>query len=206
MGFTVTALSARSIRVEVEHIPGFSYYEIAYRPSYTETATFLKMQAQGDFSRVIEGLEAGQTYVVNVAYSSHDGNYVFLGPQRVSLPAAAAVEHWVWPAGYEDMLSGGKALSGFSYTVWNALCDKVVAIHQAHGSYIRWLDDRLTLQQTKMTGNDRTLTAQRFNSLRFNIGSHYSTGLPEVSSGQPVPGSYFLTLGQAINHWIDTWF
>ena len=57
-----------------------------------------------------------------------------------------------------------------------------------------------------MGPTDKTLTAERFNSLRFNIGIFLSTGIPEVSSGDIVLGSYFLTLADSLNAWIDKWF
>lgn len=53
-----------------------------------------------------------------------------------------------------------------------------------------------------MTSSDKTLTAARFNSVRYNIGAHYSTGISEVASGDPVLGSYFTTLTTKLNEWI----
>jgi hypothetical protein len=58
---------------------------------------------------------------------------------------------------------------------------------------------------TKMTTDgDYTLTAKKFNSLRYNIGSRkVSTGITEKKRGDPVLGSYFITLTDCINDWID---
>ena len=89
----------------------------------------------------------------------------------------------------------------FSYKVWNDMVDKVKEILDvADGS---WYSDYATYANTRMSSSDRKLTAARFNSLRYNIGSRYSTGIDEVNPGDPVLGSYFITLTDCINGWID---
>lgn len=93
------------------------------------------------------------------------------------------------------------AVNNFSYLVWNDLVDKVKQI--IDGTNDSWDSKYLTYAGTKMTASNKTLSALKFNSLRYNIGSHYSTGISEVSSGNDVKGSYFITLALCINKWID---
>ena len=57
--------------------------------------------------------------------------------------------------------------------------------------------------KTKMKSSDKVMTAERFNALRFNIGSRTSTGIADKSAGQEVVGDYFVTLAKCINGWID---
>lgn len=89
------------------------------------------------------------------------------------------------------------AVSNFSYKVWNDMVDKVLEIFDANGW--TWSTTYATAANTKMSSSSKTLTAKRFNSLRYNIGSHYSTGISTVSSGDIVYGSYFNTLVNCMN-------
>lgn len=103
---------------------------------------------------------------------------------------------------YNALHKGGK-VSDFSYVVWNDMCDKVKEILDSIST--TWSTYYgLTLAQTKMSTSDKTLTAARFNSLRYNIGSRYSTGIDEVKKGDTVYASYFITLATKINGWIDS--
>ena len=125
----------------------------------------------------------------------------------MSVTAASAPAYWSWTASTlrrnaQTALNNKGAVSNFSYTVWNELCEKVLEIRQALGK--SWNSYYLTFAKTKMTASDKTLTAARYNSLRYNVGDSYSTGISEVSSGDTVKGQiHFLNLTDKINEWID---
>lgn len=109
---------------------------------------------------------------------------------------------------YNAILNKG-AVSDFSYKVWNDLVQKVgstIFYYGRESSRIDWDSFKygLTERETKMTSSakDRILTAQRFNSLRYNIGLYYSTSIFEVSSGDLVKGDYFITLANSLNNFI----
>lgn len=106
-------------------------------------------------------------------------------------------------AAHTAVLTQG-AVANFSFRVWNDLCSKVAAVLDASGK--AWDNKYDTYLNTKMSPSDKELTAKRFNSLRYNIGSHYSTGIKEedVAPGKDVLGSYFITLASCVNNWIDT--
>lgn len=90
--------------------------------------------------------------------------------------------------------------SDFSYKVWNDMCDKTDEYWQiARGE--AWFDKYLSYNDTIMTRNDKVLTADRMNSLKINI-SGYNTGVPNVESGDPVYGWYFISLMEALNEQI----
>lgn len=105
-------------------------------------------------------------------------------------------------------LTGGGRVSDFSYLVWNDMCDKVQEVIDALGS--SWVthdnntgEDLPDLASTKMTSQDKTLTAKRYNALRLNVGSRYSTGIASVSAGDSVSGqTHFVTLMRKVNEWI----
>lgn len=98
-------------------------------------------------------------------------------------------------------ITGGGDVTDFSFLVWNDMCAKVAAILAVAG--LTWDEKFATYNNTKMSKDDRTLTAARFNSLRYNIGSRQPTGIQDVSPEQDVLGRYFTTLASSINDWID---
>lgn len=107
---------------------------------------------------------------------------------------------WMTSAAYNAITNSGP-VSDFRYQVWNDLVKKVIECKTAAG--VSWNAKYLTQNNTLMTDTDKTLTAARFNSLRYNIGIHASTGLTDVYKGDTVYGWYFTTLTDALNTWID---
>lgn len=93
------------------------------------------------------------------------------------------------------------AVSDFSHLVWNDMVDKCKEILDAINS--SWDSRYASYTNTKMTTSDRVLTAERFNSLRYNIGSHYSTGIEEVAKGDIVYGGKVRSLGNFLIMWIN---
>lgn len=107
-------------------------------------------------------------------------------------------------AAYTAITNNGET-SSFSYLVWNDIVDKVLEVLEASGeNWDRNGSTYLTAESTKMTSSDKVLTAARFNSLRWNIGLHSSTGISDRSKGDIVYGNYFTKLTSALNSWIDT--
>lgn len=123
-----------------------------------------------------------------------------------------AVEAWSWQKSngsadawetedaYTAITSKGPT-TDFSYRVWNDLVNKTNETAQAAGR--SWNATYLSLEETKMSQNNRVMTADRFNSLLKNINFGYDTGLPAVRRGDTIKGEYFVTLANALNHWID---
>lgn len=123
-------------------------------------------------------------------------------------PPALSVTPWSWLASngsataaqtqtaYNAVLDRGK-VNAFSYLVWNDLVDKVYDYRTAKGH--QWANNYASYANTRMSASNKTLTATKFNSLRYNIGSLYSTGIAEVATGDPVYGGYFVTLADCIN-------
>ena len=88
------------------------------------------------------------------------------------------------------------ATSTFTVARWNALVDKVSEVIGGKGW--DWISNNsnqgatLSVANTKASSSDKYLYASMFNSLRYNIGSHYSTGIDVVQTGQIVYGAYFI--------------
>lgn len=82
------------------------------------------------------------------------------------------------------------------------MCDKVKEVLDAIGA--SWDSQYASYSSTRMSSSDKALTARRFNSLRYNIGSYYPTGINEVSRGDTVYGWYFITITNSLNMWISS--
>lgn len=98
---------------------------------------------------------------------------------------------------------GGSVTSNFSHYVWNDLVDKVSEMRDiaengwstANGVYP-------TAPECKVyTGN--TLTAEKYNGVRYNIGSIRSTGILDQSPGDRITGYKILHLTDVLNDIID---
>ena len=129
-------------------------------------------------------------------------------------PPKPSIAKWDWYSSNGDnasasvtlnsyyALSKGEPTSDFSHLVWNDMVDKVMRIIEASGSM--WWSKYASYYDTKMHSEPYELTADKFNSLRYNIGARYSTGIDEVSPGDCVYADYFITLTNCMNDWIDT--
>lgn len=102
---------------------------------------------------------------------------------------------------YTAITSNGY-VSDFSYKVWNDMVDKTKEALDACGE--SWSSKYATYANTKMSASDKVLTATRFNSLRFNIGSHEATGITDKSKDEYVYGEYFTILTDKLNTWINS--
>lgn len=188
--------SGQTIRFYVREDPGNT---VAADKSYTASATYM--------TRTLSGLSPDTDYACNVKVDDS-----WIGTQYFTTESASiSVEEWSWSSSNGTATSSqtSKALSAvknkgsllnFSYLVWNDLVDKVKEVQEAKGK--SWMTKYASYSATKMSSSDKRLTTTRFNSLRYNIGYYYSTGIPEVSKGDIVYGYYFTTLANCINQWI----
>lgn len=128
-------------------------------------------------------------------------------------PSENRPDYWSWhssngsatasqtAAAYKAVRNGGRT-KNFNYLVWNDLVDKIYEVRGAAG--YTWNTRFASYAATRMTASDKTLTATRFNSARYNIGVLVSTGIQEKETGDDVIGSYFLTISNCINLFIDS--
>lgn len=102
---------------------------------------------------------------------------------------------------YTAITSNGY-VSDFSYKVWNDMVDKTKEALDACGE--NWDSKYATYANTKISSSNKVLTATKFNSLRFNIGSHEATGIADKSKDEYVYGEYFTILTDKLNTWINS--
>lgn len=103
--------------------------------------------------------------------------------------------------------SSGTLISNFTYQTWNLMVEAVNSILVSKNRSWNYTSygqsNYLSKDSTKMTSSDKTLTAERFNSLWYNIwtwssSSYLDEEAPAVQ-GEPVLASYFTALGNAIS-------
>ena len=167
-----------------------------------------KASTGGSFT--FSGLEPGTTYDI-LASITAPGWTIVVELEESATTDEASIEPWSWYSSngsastaetrdaYNAVVNRG-SIKRFSYLVWNDMVDKVYEILSAKG--LSWNSNFASYAATKMTSSNKRVTAARFNSLRYNIGIHYSTGINTVSRGDPIYGSYFITLTDCMNAWI----
>ena len=161
-------------------------------------------------------VSAYTTYYLYVRHQFGDtGGYIQIGIEAPTDPSAnlPTVNKWSWVTSWNGEINSTiktrarnavrdkTATTNFDHRVWNALVDKVYEIVDKCG--YGWDSYYETYSRTLMNTSPYELMADMFNSLRYNIGIHYSTGIQEVDPGDIVYGEYFLTLATCINEWID---
>lgn len=167
-----------------------------------------KISSGGSFT--FSGLKSGTTYDISVSITAPGWTRV-VELDTTAETDSPSIEPWSWSksngsasasqtsAAYSAIRNKG-SLSSFSYLVWNDMVNKVKEIVDAKGW--GWSNNFSSYSATLMSSADKNLTAIRFNSLRYNIGLHYSTGINTVSRGDTVYGWYFTTLANCLNNMI----
>lgn len=147
-------------------------------------------------------------------YTDYDGRVeVMCDTIYEAITVNSAPDLWSWTSSngsatayqtqlaYSAITSNGD-VKDFNYRVWNDLVDKVKETLDAAGD--TWNTKYSTYSNAKLSGSNQILTATKFNSVRYNIEIHKSTGITERSSGDIVYGWYFTTLASCLNSWINT--
>lgn len=209
--FFITDCTEHSVTIHVAEIESGQTIRFYVRedpdPGYAE-ADETYTAYSSNVTQTFYGLSPETDYACNV---NIDG--VWLGTQYFTTERSVSVDVWSWyasngnastaqtKAAYDAITNNGHT-NEFSYLVWNDMVDKVYEILDATGD--SWNTRYASYSETKMSISDKTITAQRFNSLRCNIELHCHTGIREVSPGDTVYGWYFITLASCINQCIDS--
>ena len=139
-------------------------------------------------------LSLGKTYYVEATAMDRAGNYkktIMSVVFSYSKPSA-----WSWTSEELNAFNNRGAFSTLTWQRWNAFCDYVL---QLTSWYYNDKTDTYNLAGAKASADDKVLTATKFNLVKNAIGSMNSTGISNVSKGDPVLGSYFITLANKAN-------
>lgn len=139
-------------------------------------------------------LSLGKTYYVEATAMDRTGNYkktIMSVVFSYSKPSA-----WSWTSEELNAFNNKGAFSTLTWQRWNAFCDYVL---QLTSWYYNDNTDTYNLAGAKASADSKILTATRFNLVKNAIGSMNATGISNVSKGDPVLGSYFITLANKAN-------
>ena len=209
---TTDSISARLVGVNTDYPRNRVRLTLYVAGSQVSSFTFAGVPSSGTTKWMTKtGLKPGTRYSVSIEAEDLVTGWSNSWSDRVTTDKIL-VSAWSWSssngtasasqtkAAYTALTNNGST-SDFSYLVWNDMCSKVIEIENAAG--LTWSTKYASYADTKMSSSDKVLTATRFNSLRYNIGRSYSTGINEVASGDTVYAWYFTTLARCMNEWID---
>lgn len=209
---TTDSISARLVGINTDYPNNKVRVTFYVAGSQVSSFTFAGVPSSGTTKWMTKtGLKPGTRYSVSIEAEDLVTGWSNSWSDRVTTDKIL-VSAWSWSssngtasasqtkAAYTVLTNNGST-SDFSYLVWNDMCSKVIEIENAAG--LTWSTKYASYADTKMSSSDKVLTATRFNSLRYNIGRSYSTGINEVASGDTVYAWYFTTLARCMNEWID---
>ena len=209
---TTDSISARLVGINTDYPNNKVRVTFYVAGSQVSSFTFAGVPSSGTTKWMTKtGLKPGTRYSVSIEAEDLVTGWSNSWSDRVTTDKIF-VSAWSWSssngtasasqtkAAYTALTNNGST-SDFSYLVWNDMCSKVIEIENAAG--LTWSTKYASYADTKMSSSDKVLTATRFNSLRYNIGRSYSTGINEVASGDTVYAWYFTTLARCMNEWID---
>lgn len=209
---TTDSISARLVGINTDYPNNKVRVTFYVAGSQVSSFTFAGVPSSGTTKWMTKtGLKPGTRYSVSIEAEDLVTGWSNSWSDRVTTDMIL-VSAWSWSssngtasasqtkAAYTALTNNGST-SDFSYLVWNDMCSKVIEIENAAG--LTWSTKYASYADTKMSSSDKVLTATRFNSLRYNIGRSYSTGINEVASGDTVYAWYFTTLARCMNEWID---
>jgi len=102
-----------------------------------------------------------------------------------------------WTQTELDAFNNNGNINTLTYLRWNEFVDNINLVRVYKG-YSPIVNDSAG-RTVKMTSNDKTLYATRFNAVRLGIGEINSTGITNKVSGDTVYGNYFVTLCNKLN-------
>lgn len=209
---TTDSISARLVGINTDYPNNKVRVTFYVAGNQVSSFTFAGVPSSGTTKWMTKtGLKPGARYSVSIEAEDLVTGWSNSWSDRVTTDKIL-VSAWSWSssngtasasqtkAAYTALTNNGST-SDFSYLVWNDMCSKVIEIENAAG--LTWSTKYASYADTKMSSSDKVLTATRFNSLRYNIGRSYSTGINEVASGDTVYAWYFTTLARCMNEWID---
>ena len=215
MAYIDTSVTSTSIYAMLKGLDSsYSYNDRVctwYLNGVRKGTTYLSAKVSSGGGITFSELASGITYYINVIIDSpHMSSSVELETQATTdrpyitpwswYSSNGSASAWQTQTAFNAIRNKGN-LSDFSYLVWNDLVDKVKEVQESKG--VNWLSEFASYSATRMSYSDKQLTATRFNSLRFNIGAYYSTGINTVNKGDIIYGSYFNILANCINYWIN---
>lgn len=175
--------------------------------------------ANSTFEETITGLDPGTRYYweAQLGYVS-SGSIVWLdlydSGSFTTEEETINVDPWSWTSSNgsasssqtrtaHNVLMGTETADRFSHLVWNDLVDKAYEVRSARG--YTWDTDGgnyPSVSGCKVSAGE-TLSARKYNGVRYNIGSILSTGIFDQSPGDKITGYKIYHLTEVLNEIIN---
>lgn len=184
--------------------PVFTFNGKSYTmASGTEPKTYSKK-----FTNLRPGTE--YSYSVQNYYKNNEGQWTPGASSSESITTVSSIAHWSWSSNIKQEAP----FTALTKSAWKNFCERVYkCCTDAVGGYgsAGWatVSDQgttlLTYEQVQEKNESGILYGDVFNTIRFQIGRKYSTGIKEnqCEEGKEVKASYFSTLKDCLNNWID---
>ena len=175
------------------------------------------------FSYHLTGLDEDTRYSWTAQLGYDAGGIVWMdvydnGSFRTEAAPLPQVEPWDWNSSngsasatqtrnfYQSLL-GNRSADNMSHLVWNDFVDKVAEMRSALGmSWGRTDIDGTSLPSASGCKVDagETLSANKYNGVRYNIGSVMSSGIGKQDRGDKITGNLITILASTLNSIIET--
>lgn len=186
-----TYIGSDSVNIEFNSANGATYTAtIQKHPSGTsvlQTKTGTGKNGTVQFT----GLQEGVKYLTYITVKSSDGTAETWHRVFTSRPST-----WQWSSNARNALTNKGACSNLTHTEWNSFVDKVARLDMWY--YAKTVDNA-GLSVAKMSSNDKTLYASKFNAVNKIIKNMIDTGITDRAKGDVVYGSYFITMESKMN-------
>ena len=201
--FNIEGSTSNSISVSVTDLntgfAGTRVFEWYLNNNYLKDDTTIPPHSGEAYFNYL-GLSPNTWYHLDVKIYNEDKSTMYAHFYDDAATAPAPVDPWSWTTAELNAFNNNGNFSVLTASRWNDFCDRINAICIAAGD--SWITTYTTLSGAKASSSGVPLTALMFNSARYNIGARVSTGISEVSTGDTIYGSYFITLQDKLNQWI----
>lgn len=204
-----------SLRFRIMDDGGWTHFKYTLRDANNKNIKTIEYSEETSYT--FEGLEPDTYYIGVISWSDSTTGLGYFNESP--LIKTHFIDSWGWgqsngsatesatEAAREALRNNG-ATTDFSHKVWNDMVNKIQEIndyfsYEWDSFYLSYED---TIMDTRVT-SDRILTANRFNSLVYNIALLLPAGdelrVSYVAQGQIVEGTFFINLARNINDCID---
>ena len=157
------------------------------------------------------------TYTFYGFTQTPDGAYWRTGSSTVTIKSTSNITSWSWTSSngsasdkqtqiaYEILQGLRPTSDGFSHLVWNDLVNKVAEIRSAKG--LGW-DENIggipyLAKGQCYVSSGQTLSADIYNSVRFQVGSIKGTQITDRTTGDEILGYYITRITDVLNEIIQ---
>ena len=201
MSLNIYNITINSATLEISNMryweKGYDYFEITGDISKTWSGGGQNYYT----STNLTGLNSGQTYHIYV-WGFYDGGQEYFGDITFTTKASnPRPSNWSWTTTERNALENKGKVSNITWDRWNLFVDKIIAFrnYKNLSTYVNIGGTSYAITNAKVSSNNKTLTALRFNIANQAITEMNSTSIEKRSTGDEVHGLMFLIFENKLN-------